>query len=185
MQWAVATARKVGGGVVVDGRQPLVPDPAGSVNLALYAGQPLPPADVLQMLRSLIATAEVSADRRTTDGSPRYTLTGGTPYDGSLVVDVDRVDRVPRALAPLDWQDYGPFAYRMSWAPADPYELELERPSGLHAIARARMRASVARLAATLQSRVGGVLVDDGGFVATPDELAGRNDPTAGGGAWV
>lgn len=189
VQWMVAAARKVGGGVVADGRQPLVPDPEASVNLTLYAAHPLMAAEVLPIFRSLIAAAEVSADRPTPDGSPRYTLVGGTPYDGSLVVDVERVDRVPRALASLDWRDYGPFAYRLGWAPADPYEFELERPSGLHVIARARMRASLARLAVALQSRVAGILVDDGGFIATSDELDARNDPTVGGvpgtRAWV
>jgi len=189
VQWMVASARKTGGGVLADGRQPLVPDPAASVNLALYAAHPLQPGDVLPMLRSLIATADVSADQATPDGSPRYTLVGSTAYDGSIVIDVERVDRVPRALGSLDWRSYGPFAYRLSWMPADPYELELERASGLHVIARARMRVSLARLAVALQSRIAGVLVDDGGFIATPEELEGRNDSPAGGApgsrAWV
>lgn len=189
VQWMVAAARKTGGGVLADGRQPLVPESAASVNLALYSAHALLPGDVLPMLRSLIATADVSADQATPDGSPRYTLVGGTAYDGSLVVDVERVDRVPRALASLDWRSYGPFAYRLSWVPADPYELELEHASGLHAIARARMRVSLARLAVTLQSRIAGVLVDDGGFIATLEELEGRNGTAAGGApgarAWV
>lgn len=189
VQWMVAAARKSGGAVLADGRQPLVPDPAASVNVALYAAHVLQPGDVLPMLRSLIATADVSAEQVTPDGSPRYTLAGSTAYDGALVVDVERVDRVPRALGSLDWRSYGPFAYRLSWAPADPYELELEQASGLHVIARARMRASLARLAVALQSRIGGILVDDGGFITVSEELDGRSDPTAGGApgsrAWV
>ena len=189
VQWMVAAARKSGGGLLADGRQPLVPDATASVNLSLYSAHPLLPGDVLPMLRSLIATAEVSAEQVMPDGTPRYTLAGSTAYDGSLVVDMERVDRVPRALGSLDWRSYGPFAYRLSWVPADPYELELEHTSGLHAIARARMRTSLARLAVALQSRIAGILVDDGGFIATPQELDGRNDPTAGSSpgarAWV
>lgn len=189
VQWMVAAARKTAGGALADGRQPLVPDPAGSVDLGLYSAHALRPADVLPMLRSLIATADVTADQPTPDGSPRYTLVGSTAYDGSLAVDVERVDRVPRALGSLDWRSYGPFAYRLSWMPADPYELELEQPSGLHVIARSRMRASLARLALGLHGRIGGVLVDDGGFITAPEELEARNDPTAGGTqgvrAWV
>ncbi|MFI9484761.1 hypothetical protein ACIG47_00100 [Promicromonospora sp. NPDC052451] len=189
VQWMVAAARKTGGGVLADGRQPLVPDPAASVDLGLYSAHPLQPGDLLPMLRSLIATADVTADQPTPDGSPRYTLMGSTAYDGSIVIDVERVDRVPRALGTLDWRSYGPFAYRMSWLPADPYELELAQPSGLHVIARARMRVSLARLAVSLQSRIAGIIVDDGGFIAGPDELEGRNDPTSGGApgarAWV
>ena len=180
VQWMVAAARKSGGGVLADGRQPLVPDPAASVNLALFAAHPLLSGDVLPMLRSLIATADVSAERVTADGSPHYTLAGSTAYDGAISIDMERVDRVPRALGALDWRSYGPFAYRISWVPSDPYELELEQASGLHVIARARMRVSVARLAVALQSRIGGVLVDDGGFIAAPEELDGRHDPTTG-----
>lgn len=180
VQWMVAAARKSGGGVLADGRQPLVPDPAASVNLALFAAHPLLSGDVLPMLRSLIATADVSAEQVTADGSPHYTLAGSTAYDGAISIDMERVDRVPRALGALDWRSYGPFAYRISWVPSDPYELELEQASGLHVIARARMRVSVARLAVALQSRIGGVLVDDGGFIAAPEELDGRHDPTTG-----
>ncbi|MBE1874166.1 hypothetical protein IHE71_00345 [Myceligenerans sp. TRM 65318] len=188
IQWAVAAARKTGGVLLGDGRRVMVPDPAASVNLGLYSAHPLAPGDVLPLLRAFIATAEVGADQPTPDGSPRYRLVGPTAYDGSIVIDVERVDRVPRALGALDWRAYGPFAYRLSWVPADPYELELEQPSGLHVIARARMRSSIARLAVSLQGRIAGVIVDDGGFVATVEELELRNDPQASAGngrAWV
>jgi hypothetical protein len=187
IQWAVAAARKTAGAVVADGRSALVPDQAASVNLSLYSAHALTIVDVLPMLRALIATADVTVDQPTADGSPHYQLVGSTAYDGSIVVEVERVDRVPRALGALDWRAYGPFAYRMNWVPADPYELEMEQPSGLHAIARARMRASIARLAVALQSRIAGVLVDDGGFLAAPDEMEGRTDPSGAGGsrAWV
>lgn len=181
VQWMVAAARKTGGGVLADGRQLLVPDPAASVNLSLYSAHALPPDDVLPMMRSLVATADLSAEQAAYDGSLRYTLVSSTAYDGSLVVGMEHVDRVPRALGSLDWRSYGPFAYRLTWMPADPYELEVERASGLHVIARARMRASLARLAAALQGRVAGVLVDEGGFITTPEELDGRNDSTTGG----
>ncbi|MBO0609557.1 hypothetical protein J0911_10995 [Myceligenerans salitolerans] len=188
IQWAVAAARKTGGVLLGDGHRPMVPDPSASVNLGLYSAHPLAPGDVLPMLRAFIATAEIGADESAADGSPHYRLVGPTAYDGSIVVDVERVDRVPRALGALDWRAYGPFAYRLSWVPADPYELELEQPSGLHVIARARMRSSIARLAVTLQSRIAGVVVDDGGFVATVEELEARNDPQGSSGSgrvWV
>lgn len=188
LQWAVAVARRAGGVLLGDGRQPMVPDPQGSLNLGLYSAHPLSPGDVLPLLRAFIATAEVRADEPTQDGSPRYQLVGQTPYDGAIVVDVERVDRVPRALAELDWRAYGPYAYRLSWVPTDPYELELDQPSGVHVIARARMRATIARLAATLQGRIAGVVVDDGGFIAGPEELEARNDPQANDGTgrvWV
>lgn len=188
IQWAVAAARKTGGVLLGDGRRPMLPDPYGSVNLGLYSAHALASGDILPLLRAFIATAEVSEEQPTPDGSPRYRLVGPTAYDGAIVIDVERVDRVPRALGALDWRAYGPFAYRLSWVPADPYELELEQPSGLHVIARARMRSSIARLAVSLESRIAGVIVDDGGFVATVQELETRSDPQVNSGngrAWV
>lgn len=188
IQWAVAAARKTGGVLLGDGRRPMLPDPSGSVNLGLYSAHPLASGEVLPLLRAVIATAEIGEERATPDGSPLYRIVGPTAYDGTIVVDVERVDRVPRALGALDWRAYGPFAYRLSWVPAESYELDLERPSGLHLIARARMRSSLARLALSLQDRIAGAIVDDGGFLATTEELEARNDPQASGGngrAWV
>lgn len=188
IQWAVAAARKTGGAVLADGRSVLVPDPGASVNLSLYSPHALTAADVLPMVRALIATTgEVVSDLPAPDGSPRFAVVGTSAYDGALQVEVERVDRVPRALGALDWRSYGPFAYRMTWLPVDPYELELEQPSGLHLIARSRMRSSVARLASTLQNRLSGVVVDEGGFITTAAEIEGRSDESGAGSAraWV
>lgn len=188
VQWAVAVGRKVGGVVLGDGQRAMMPDPQGSVNLSLYSAHPLAPGDVLGMLRAFIATAEVRVDQPTPDGSPDYQVLGATAYDGSVLVDVERVDSVPRTLVELDWRSYGPFVYRMSWIPVEPYELNAERPSGVHVIARARMRATIARLASVLQSRIAGVVVDDDGFVVAERELAERNTPHANDGGlrvWI
>lgn len=186
VQWGVAVARKVGGALVADGVTPLVPDPRGSVDLALYAAHALDPADLLHQVRAMVATAELGARGQSADGSLTYTVRARTSYDGELLVRVEHVDRVPRALGVMEWRQYGPFAYRMSWVPQDPYELQTEHPSGLHLIARSRMASGVARLATALQARIGGVMVDDGGFVATPEELGARIDGQGSGAqAWV
>ena len=184
VQWAAAVARKTGGSVLADGRVLLAPDPAGAVDVALYAAHPLAPDDLLRTVRRLAAAAEPVA---AAPGGPlRYELTAGTPYDGALRVEVEHVDRVPRALGALEWRDYGPFAYRLRWLAPDPYELQVERPSTLHVLARSRMRATIARLALLLHERVGGAIVDDGGFLATPEELRARLEPGAAStGAWV
>ena len=101
-------------------------------------------------------------------------MVGETPYDGSVRLVVQKVDKVPAALGAFDWRDYGPFAYSLSWIPPDPYELGVERPSGLHLVARSRVRALIARSAAVLQGRVQGVLVDDGGFELSAAEVEER-----------
>lgn len=186
VQWAVAVARKLGGAVLADGRHLLRPDPSGAVDLALYSAHHLPAADMLAMVRSFVATAHVEAEEAMPGGGTRYRLVGTTPYDGAIVVQSERVERVPRALVALEWREYGPFAYHLAWRPHEPYDLQVEEPSGVHVIARARMRAMLARLALLVHSRTEGVFVDDGAFVATVGEVERRTDggvtPTH---AWV
>ncbi|MDO8150331.1 hypothetical protein [Isoptericola sp. b408] len=186
VQWGVAVARKLGGLLLADGRELLRPDPAGSVDLRLFSANPIGAADLLALLRSVVATAEHEAETPEPDGSTSHRLVARTPYDGSIVLDAWQVDRVPRALVDVDVNDYGPFAVEVRWVPQDPYELRLEQPSGVHVIARNRMRATVARLALLMHARSGGVLVDDGAFVATTAEVDRRVDeersPTR---AWV
>lgn len=174
VQWSVAVARKLGGVVVADAREVLRPDPLGSVDLSLFSAHALPATELLTMLRSIVATAELGGESTAPDGSMQYQLVGRTTYDGTLVAYVEHVDRVPRSLGTLEWRSYGPFAYHFAWLPQDPYELQVEQPSGVHVIARARMRGLVARLAAVVQGRIGGVLVDDAGFIVSPAEVERR-----------
>ncbi len=174
VRWMVAAARKVGGTLFVDGAVPLAPEPAAAVDLTLYSAQALTPDAALGSLQTVVPGARVVEVVERPDRLVDYVLDGETAYDGALRVVVRKVDVVPAVLGAQDWREYGPFAYRMSWVPADPYELEVEEPSGLHLIARSRMRASVARLASVLQERAAGALVDDGGFEVTSVEVDER-----------
>lgn len=186
VQWAVAVARKVGGSVLADGRTLLAPDPGGAVDLVLFAAHGLQPDGLLRTVRALVATAELEAGAAAPGAPLRYGIVARTPYDGALRVEVEHVDRVPRALGALEWREYGPFAYRLRWLPPDPYELRVERPSALHAIGRGRMRSVIARLALGLREQAAGALVDDGGFLVAPQELRARLEPGAPTpGAWV
>jgi hypothetical protein len=175
--WAVAVARRVGGAVVADGRSVLTPDPASGVDLTLYSAQVLAPEDVLGVLRTVVPSAQLVAVEPRADGPSDVAASGDTPYDGAVRLWMQRVPEVPLALGALDWREYGPYAYRVSWSPVDTYELEVERPSGLHAIARSRARVLVARLAAMLQGRLAGTVVDDGGFVVRDLDLDARLTP--------
>ncbi|WP_402373431.1 hypothetical protein [Isoptericola rhizosphaerae] len=185
VQWGVAVARKTGGVLLADGRQLLHPDPTSAVDLTLYAVHPLPPSELLGLLRSVVATAD--EEPPPAPGAAPVRLAARTPYDGTVVVESERVDRVPRALVDLDPTEYGPHAYRMVWVPQDPYELGLEQPSGVHVIARSRMRAMIARLTLLLHAKVGGAMVDDGAFLATTAEIERRTseDQRASSRAWV
>jgi hypothetical protein len=184
VQWGVAVARKLGGVLLADGRQLLRPDPAGAVDLTAYTLRQIAPLDLLGLLRAQVATARPDPP---SSGPGRTVLVGSTPYDGTVVVEAEQVDRVPRALADLDPTTYGPHAVRVTWVPQDPYELRTEMPSGVHAIARARMRAVVARLALHVGSVAGGVVVDDGAFVASTVEIEARTSEQTPGTvrAWV
>ncbi|MCB7135044.1 hypothetical protein [Cellulosimicrobium marinum] len=175
--WAVAAARRTGGAVVVDGTTVLTPDPTSGVDLVLFTAQVLTPEEGLGVLRTVVPSAVVTEHHPRHDGPAAFAASGDTPYDGAVRLAMQRVPEVPLALGGLDWREYGPYAYRLSWGPADPYELELERPSGLHVIARGRARVLVARLAAVLHGRVGGTLVDDGGFVVRDLDLDERLTP--------
>ncbi|WP_265520162.1 hypothetical protein [Oerskovia flava] len=179
VRWMIAAARRAGGAVVIDGRTHLTPDPSASVDLTLFSAQALDPQSALGVLRTVIATSQITGVEERPDGPSDYLVTGESSYDGALEMLVQRVQVVPQSLAALEWREYGPFAYRLSWRPSDPYELEAEHPSGVHVIARTRMRASVARLAAMLQGRIGGTLVDEGGFVVGAHDLEERLHPTS------
>jgi hypothetical protein len=177
--WAVAAARRVGGAVVADGRTVLSPDPASGVDLTLYSDDVLTPADAVGVLRAVVPGARVVRGDAAGEGPAGFVAAGDTPYDGAVRLGVRRVAEVPIALADLDRTEYGSYAYHLTWRPQDPYELEVERPSGVHAIARARVRVLVARLAAMLQGRLAGALVDDGGFVVRDRDLDERLTPAA------
>ncbi|MHA7133842.1 hypothetical protein [Oerskovia turbata] len=185
VRWAVAVARKVAGGVAVDGARVLTPDPDAGVDLTLFSALALTPESALGVLRTVVPGARMTEVIERADRLVDVALVGETSYDGAVHVALRRVDSVPAALAAIDWRDHGPFAYRLAWAPTDPYELDVESPSGPHLIARARMRALLGRLAAMLQGRVQGVLVDDGGFVVGPAEVEARLTAEVGARFWV
>ena len=179
VRWAVAVARRAGGALLADGREPLRPDPSSGVDLTLWTSRVLTPADLLAAVRTLVATA-----RPAQDGSvgADYRVVAATPYDGATVVDVVRAEGWPR---PVVGEQGRAVAYRVRWAPQDAEELLVERPSGVHLIARARTRVLHARLAQELCRRVGGTVVDDDGFVVTPQALDARLAEVPGARAWV
>jgi len=180
VRWGVAVARRAGGVVLADGRGALRPDPDGGVDLVVWSGRALGPDDLLAAVRSLVATARPADPPR----GASHAVAAATPYDGDVLADVVRVDRPPRAAgAPAGSPAV---AHRLRWLPQDPYELQVEHPSGLHLIARARVRALLARLALVLGRRAQGEVVDDDGFVLSPADLELRATAGAPGArAWV
>jgi hypothetical protein len=187
VRWAVAVARRLGGFLLADGRHAMRPDPRSAVDLALWSARTLPADDLLAVVRSCVATAQpVGAPAGA--GQARRVV-ARTAYDGDLLVDVAPADRLPLAVevgGGAALAVTGAIVHRLSWVPLDPEELAVEKPSDLHAIARARCRALVARIAAQLAPRLAAVVLDDGGLPVNAAELERRlHGTTPSGHAWV
>ncbi|MFI2753797.1 hypothetical protein ACGIF2_10220 [Cellulomonas sp. P22] len=103
-----------------------------------------------------------------------YELVARFEYDGDVRLTFSRPARVATVLERMSWRDHGPFAYAVRWEPPEPDELLAEQPSTPHVIARGRIAPLVARTVAALMPAVGGAVVDDGGFLVGPAELAAR-----------
>jgi hypothetical protein len=180
--WMAAAARRAAGSIVPAERtHPVVPDPGAAVDLTLWSAMPLSAQDALPLVRPAMTGARVGPtdvphpqQPGASSGPPTFSVTATFEYDGAITVRTGRSTEVPVALSRLDWREFGPWSYHVSWHPPEPEELRLEHPSQLHLIARSRVQPSVARIAAALWRAVGGTVVDSGGFVVLPSELQER-----------
>jgi hypothetical protein len=91
--------------------------------------------------------------------------------DGIVTVEASGRDEVPLVLASLPWTRGGVVAYRVHWEPTDFTELELERPSLAHRVARGRATPQVRALARAVQAAVGGAILDESDFPVDPSTL--------------
>ena len=100
-----------------------------------------------------------------------YGVEADLDVDGIIAVEIAGQDEVPQVLAALPWTRDGVVAYRVVWEPDDHTELELERASFAHRVARGRAAPLVRGVARRLQMVVGGAVLDDAEFpvdLATP-----------------
>lgn len=100
-----------------------------------------------------------------------YGIEAPMGIDGLLVLEVSGQDVVPLVLAALPWAASGAIAYLVRWQPQDFQELELERPSLAHRVARGRARPLIPALARELFAEVGGEVVDVSEFLVDPADL--------------
>lgn len=91
--------------------------------------------------------------------------------DGMVVVEVSERQEVPPLLRNLPWAANGVVAYRVHWEPADVTELEAERPSLEHRVARGRTSQRVQAIARGLHEAVGGEVADEADFLVDPADL--------------
>ncbi len=171
--WMTAAARRSGGAVIsADRRQVIAPDAGAAVDLTLWTGTVLSSADLVATVRPLLAGSRLGKVEQQPDGS--YSVTSRFEFDGALTVTAQRRNAVPVAVAGLQWGEHGPWTYTVAWVPPDPAELAAEQPSRTHVIARTRVSPVVARAARAVLGAAGGVVVDDGGFPVSEDELTQR-----------
>lgn len=91
--------------------------------------------------------------------------------DGIVVVEVAAERDVPVVLAALPWAQDEVVAYRVRWEPPDVEQLESERPSHAHRVARGRAARVVRSVAREVHVDVGGEIADMSGFLVDPVDL--------------
>ena len=91
--------------------------------------------------------------------------------DGIIAVEVAAEDTLPPLLQGLPWTLGGVVAYRVRWEPLDVEDLEAERPSFEHRVARARAMPQVQAVAKGLHAAVGGEIADAADFLVNPQDL--------------
>jgi hypothetical protein len=171
--WMTAAARRSGGAVIsADRRQVIVPDPAAAVDLTLWTATVLSSGDLVAAVRPFLAGSRLGQVAQQPDGG--YAVRSRFEFDGSLAFTVERRTAVPVAVAGFPWGEHGPWTCAVTWVPPDPAELTAEQPSRMHVIARTRVAPVVARAARAVLAVAGGVVVDDGGFPVSDEELAQR-----------
>lgn len=174
--WLTAAARRTAGAVLsADRSQVIVPDPATAVDLTLWTGTRLTASELVTVVRPFLAGARVEqAQALAGAGDGAFSVAARFEFDGALTVFAQPRDAVPVAVAAVQWGAHGPWTYHVAWVPPDPAELTAEQPSRLHLIARSRVAPVLARVVRALLLSAGGVVVDDGGFPVTPDDLTRR-----------
>ena len=134
-----------------------------------------PPVDVLGDEERARLHAEADAYDMAALSAPDqvdgYAIVADLVMDGFVALEVGDEDTLPPILRGLPWTEHGAVAYRVRWTPPDPDELELEKPSHAHRIARGRAARRVNALAKALQSAVGGEIADADDFLVDAGDL--------------
>lgn len=189
---ALAAVRRVAPTARLDGAAPAGPPPRRAAHAAPVrhgrhalsdGGVVVPDTDVVlggrgvtdaSERRRLHAEADAfDAYMRASAPSPRgaYGVLVDLGDDGVVAVEVDLEQDLPPLLVGLPWTRGEVVAYRVRWEPPDIEELESERPSLPHRMARGRAARVVRSVARELQADVGGEIADVEGFLIHPVEL--------------
>ena len=78
---------------------------------------------------------------------------------------------LPALLRGLPWTSRGVVAYRVHWEPRFVEELEAEKPSFEHRVARSRAAPQVQALARAVHAATGGEIADEADFLVDPEDV--------------
>ena len=91
--------------------------------------------------------------------------------DGMLAVEVAACEQLPPLMEDLPWTKDGVIAYRVRWEPFEIEQIEQEKPSLPHRVARSRSAPRVSQVAKALLAAVGGEGADEADFLVDPADL--------------
>ena len=92
-------------------------------------------------------------------------------HDGMLSVEAAAETELPALLRGLPWTSKGVVAYRVHWEPRFVEELEAEKPSFEHRVARSRAAPQVQALARAIHAATGGEIADEADFLVDPEDV--------------
>lgn len=91
--------------------------------------------------------------------------------DGMLAVEVAACEQLPPLMEDLPWTKAGVVAYRVRWEPFEVEQIELEKPSFEHRVARSRSAPLISTVARALHAVTGGEVADEADFLVDPADL--------------
>lgn len=92
-------------------------------------------------------------------------------HDGMLSVEAGVETALPPLMRDLPWTQGGVVAYRVHWEPPFIEELEAERPSFEHRVARSRAAPLVQAVARVVHAAIGGEIADEADFLVDPEDV--------------
>ena len=92
-------------------------------------------------------------------------------HDGMLSVEAGVETTLPPLMRDLPWTQNGIVAYRVHWEPPFIEELEAERPSFEHRVARSRAAPLVQAVARAVHGAIGGEIADEADFLVDPEDV--------------
>lgn len=146
------------------------PDPLEKIASTLYSPTLLEATRAAAFLQH--AGLRVAPTRPWEDGIS-YTVVGDTQYDGSISLSLTRIIEEPLALRALEWREYGPFAYTLTWIPEPTLAVGAGQEGDhdmLYVMTRKRIVPTVQLITSRLTEACTGTVLSADGFIRLPSQ---------------